>query len=99
MSYTCLGLAPPRRTSNKVAHRFSVCGKQNSLSDIAEKIGCIRIFLWLSEIALGLPTGRLKNLNPFFSVGRATKSLPMNCKLNNLIDSYPLGQTKNHEQL
>jgi len=98
MSYTCLGLAPPRRTSNKVAHRLSVCGKQNSLSDIAEKIGCIRIFLWLSEIDLGLPTGRLKNLDPFFSAGRPTKSLPMNCKLNNLIDSDPLGQTKNHEQ-
>jgi len=89
-----LGLAPPRRTSNKVAHRLSVCGKQNSLLDKAKKIGCILIFLWLSEIDLDLPIGRLKNLDPFFSAGRPTKSLPMNCKLNNLIDSDPLSQTK-----
>jgi hypothetical protein len=85
-----LGLAPPRRTSNKVAQRFSVRGKLKSLSDIDTKIGCILIFLWFSEIDLDLPNGRLKNLDPFFSDGRPTKSLPMNCKLSNRIDSYSL---------
>lgn len=38
---TCFGLAPPRRTSKKVAQRTSVWGNRNSLSDIAEKMGCV----------------------------------------------------------
>jgi hypothetical protein len=90
-----LGLAPPRRTSNKVAHKLSVCGNLNNLSAMAEKIGCILklIFLWFSESALDLPTARLKNLGPFFSDGRPTKSLPRNCKLSNLIGSESLLMT------
>lgn len=89
---TCLGLAPPRRTSNKVAHKLSVCGNLNNLSAMAEKIGCILklIFLWLSERDRDRPTAILKNLAPFFSDGRPTKSLPRNCKLSNLIGSYSL---------
>lgn len=57
---TCLGLAPPRRTSNKEAHKLSVCGNLNNLSDMAEKIGCILIlfFLWPSERDRDLPTAR-----------------------------------------
>lgn len=95
VAITCLGLAPPRRTSNKVAHKLSVCGNLNNLSAMAEKIGCILklIFLWFSESALDLPTARLKNLGPFFSDGRPTKSLPRNCKLSNLIGSESLLMT------
>lgn len=89
---TCLGLAPPRRTSNKVAHKLSVSENLNNLSDMAKKIGCILklIFLWLSEADLDLPTARLKNFGPFFSDGRPTKSLPRNCKPSNLTGSNSL---------
>lgn len=56
---TCFGLAPPRRTSNSVAQRSSVCGNLKSLSDIMEKIGCIcmHIFLLSSVRNLDRPTG------------------------------------------
>lgn len=89
---TCLGLAPPRRTSNNVAHRRSVWGNLNSWSDITEKMGCILelAFLWLSKRYLGRPTAMLKNFDPFFSDGRPTSSLPRNCKLSNLIGSKSL---------
>ena len=95
---TCLGLAPPRRTSNNVAHKFSVCGNLNNLSAIAEKIGCSLelICLWPSERDRVLP--RLKNLGPFFSDGRSTKSLPRNCKPSNLIGSNSLLKQKTKER-
>lgn len=92
-SLTCLGLAPPRRTSKRVAHKWSDNGNLNSLSDIAEKIGCIiefSPFLKFSEIDLERPTEKLKNFAPFFSEGRSTKSLPRNCKPSNLIGSNSL---------
>lgn len=95
-SITCLGLAPPRRTSNKVAHKLSVCGNLNNLSDITEKSSCNLelTFLLFSERGFVLPTARLKNLVAFFSDGKPTKSLPINCKLSNLIGSYSLYETK-----
>jgi hypothetical protein len=90
-----LGLAPPRRTSNKAAHKLSVSGNLNNLSDIAEKTGCIfeLTFFWLSETDLDLPTERLKSLGGFLSDCKPTKSLPRNCKLRSLIGSYSLLET------
>lgn len=97
--HTCLGLAPPRRTSNKVAHKLSVCGNLNNLSDMAEKIGCLEILFCPSRRDRDLPTARLKNLGPFFSDGRSTKSLPRSCKLSNLIGSYSLQETKKGQKI
>lgn len=81
-----------------MAHKCSVKGKLNSLSEMAKIIGCILelVFLLISERDLDLPTAMLKIFSPFFSDGMPTKSLPMNCKLSNLIGSCPLMEGKKH---
>lgn len=90
--YTCLGLAPPRRTSNKVKHKLSLSENLKSLSDIAEKSGCILkpFFFKYSGNDFVFPAAILKNFSPFFPDGRPSKSFPINCKPSNLTASNSL---------